>query len=263
MNSSLVHLAWAVVAVIAFAAGFLVATDRQESSRRSSFSSVAVETGAANSNHPSNDPVRTADRTDQRVAFSLNREQAKVRAFEILEETNRVERMRKLCDFLPAVNSNNWRDVLEAFDVQLRAEGRLEVENWDVILERIGGVAGAAALQESLNTAGTVDRHRVSWLLKGWLVEDLDAASRWFNEQPAATQQWLVGPFATGLSRSDPRRAIEIATQQPQSIWQVSMPYIMANAIQRGGLRGADGLKPFSAHRFSLFGAKLYFCWRG
>jgi hypothetical protein len=85
--------------------------------------------------------------------------------------------MRKLCELLPAVNAGNWRDVLAAFDIQLRAEGRLDIDSWDLILERIGGVAGAGVLEETLKATGPVDQHRVAWLLKGWLGEDLDGGN--------------------------------------------------------------------------------------
>jgi hypothetical protein len=203
---------------------------------------VQAEPRRENSPDRSNERVGSADPPNRRALSSLNGEQAKVRTFEILEETNRLERMRKLCELLPAVNAGNWRDVLAAFDIQLRAEGRLDIDSWDLILERIGGVAGAGVLEETLKATGPVDQHRVAWLLKGWLGEDLDGGIKWFSEQPSATQKWLVGPFATGVSRSDPQKAVEIAAQQPQSIWQVSIPFIMANAIQRSGLRGAGEL---------------------
>jgi hypothetical protein len=234
----MLHAAWALLAIIAFAAGYSFSDRRGSISRESEppSSHFAVER-----------PSRTLD--DRRpmpapasARVAITPEEARLRTFELLAEPNRVERMRQLCELLPSVTSGNWRNVLAAFDLQMHAEGRKSTDNWDIILERIGEVAGAAALDEALSGAGPVDQHQVGWILKGWLAKNLKEGMQWFATQPAATQQWLINDFVIGVSRTDPQQAVTMAGQQSQNVWHTTIPFILANTVQLGGLRANDEL---------------------
>ncbi|RYD72025.1 MAG: hypothetical protein EOP84_23875 [Verrucomicrobiaceae bacterium] len=237
---STVHLLWGVVAVVTFCIGF-------------SFSDSPAIPGAprAASSGGSEPVISEASHRSQSAEWSLGggdrseaqmTEQIRAHTFELLAEPNRVTRMRKLCDMLDAVSASNWHEVVDAFEIQMKTEGRHNNDNWDLVLERIGEVAGAAALGEALNPDKPVDRHRVIWLLKGWLAADPNAGIAWFETQPEEVKGWLHGEFVTGISRADPKRALELAVAGSKEKSPSSTPWIVANAIQRGGLRGGEQL---------------------
>jgi hypothetical protein len=239
MKAPLIHLAWALVAIIAFVMGYSLGNGADLSRAETkptpkSDSSAGVEArGGAN---------RQSDSSQTAARPILTSEQARVRTFQLLAEPNRIDRMRQLCDLLPSVTAENWHDVLAAFDLQMQEEGRQSDDDWFLILERIGEVAGAAALVDAVVSDKPFDRQRVSWLLKGWLARDPKEAAKWFEAQRQETQQALMGDFVTGISRSDPKQALLIAGQQPQNIYHGAIPSIMANAVQIGGLRATDEL---------------------
>lgn len=233
----MIHVAWALLAIIAFATGYSF-SDRNRlvpAESKPSRNSLVDRPSAAVDE-------RRAISTSSITRVAITPEEARMRTFELLAEPNRVERMRRLCELLPSVTTANWRDVLSAFDLQMHAEGRKSTDNWDIVLERIGEVAGAAALDDALSPDHSVDRHRVGWMLKGWLSNDPKGGIQWFATQPAATQEWLINDFVIGISRTDPKQALTMAAQQSQNVWNGTIPYILANAVQLGGLRANEEL---------------------
>lgn len=241
-TSLLSHALWALAVATAFVAGYFAG---DAPTARDASTLLAASPNAAPPGSGSEGDTSRAS-FDERIAsiasahVALTGDEARALTFEVLAEPNRIERMRKLCELLPSVTSENWRAALDGFQRQMRTEGRMSSDNWDIMLERVGEVAGAAALADALSSEEPRDQHRVGWLFKGWLARDPKAGVEWFQAQAAETQKSLRSELAVGVSRADPKQAIELVVVHPELRGQATN--IMANAIQRSGFRGAEEL---------------------
>ncbi|MDQ3621530.1 MAG: hypothetical protein M3463_03450 [Verrucomicrobiota bacterium] len=142
----------------------------------------------------------------------------------------------------------NWQEVVNAFVIQTATEGRTHHEEWRLMLERVGEVAGAAALGNVLERT-TPEIYRASMFMTGWAAGDPKRAVEWFQGQPPERQQLLFSHLLSGLARSDPKQAFSLLVDKPHHEWELNVPAIMDGAIQLGGFRAAEDLYAFIAQR--------------
>ncbi|MBC8096644.1 MAG: hypothetical protein H7Y43_12615 [Akkermansiaceae bacterium] len=206
---------------------------------------------------PAASPADTASRIETNAAqgggsdaqVALSGERTRVRTFELLGEPNRIIRMRQLCELLAQLTPENWRGAIDGFAVQTKTEGRWQVDEWNLMIERVGEVAGAEALAEALQTGNASDLFRARKLLTGFAAGDAKAAMAWYREQPPERQQLLLNDLLAGLGRSDAKQAMALILDQPRETWEPNATSIISGAIQTGGFRAADDL--FAAIRHS------------
>lgn len=234
------HALWALGGIVAFCIGYAVAGNPDATRSESQASSVVSAVSATRLDtelRPFENGTGREDGSER-----VDAEEIRSLTFELLSDPNRVSRMRRLCDMLNTIDASNWRAVLEAYAIQMRTEGRMTGDNWDLVLEKIGEVAGAAALADALNVDTPVDRRKVAWLLKGWLADEPRGGIAWFNAQPPEVQAWLWEDYVTGVSRVNPEQALELVFAQEGDPSYAPLPYIVANALQRSGIRGGEKL---------------------
>jgi hypothetical protein len=233
-QSSLSAVAVVCVGIIAFIAGRFTADSSPP---------AGSYTLPPPSSHETNSPHGNATSTSsaaEAAAPVLTPGEARARAFQILAVANRGDRLRELCAFLPTVTEANWREAMDAFLVQTQQEGRLHSIEFDLLLERIGERAGAAALQETLERAESPQIARV--MLTGWASADPKAALAWYKAQLPEQQTSLRKNLLIGLSQSDPELAFAQLYAEPQNVWEENGPAMLDGMIQHGGIRRAEEL---------------------
>lgn len=196
---------------------------------------------AGNANEPAAPSIGIAAGTSHSPAV-LSGEQAKVEIFETLAVPNRIERLRRLCELAGSVTAENWREMLEAFDRQTLSSGRFNREELRIVLERVGEVAGSAAIEEAFGSSKPQDRSRVSLLLTGWASVDPKSAQGWLEAQPPETRTSLAGPLINGMARIDPQLAVTFLATDAPEMRDMLVPQMTDEIIQRGGLRESDDL---------------------
>ncbi|MDQ3621460.1 MAG: hypothetical protein M3463_03100 [Verrucomicrobiota bacterium] len=240
------HLVWAVVATATFALGYFASDSTAKDPIPTQpipvapAASLKAETVQASSDESG---LRRPDSPG-----ALSAEQARVRTFELLAVPDRVERLRQLCDLLARVTPENWKDVIKAFVIQTGTEGRTHREEWRLMLERVGQVAGAEALRDALERKSP-DVPRAFYFIIGWAAADPTRAVEWFQAQPPDRQQLLFSQLVTGVARSDPKQALSLLFDKPPPQWERSVPGIIDGAIQLGGFRAAEDLYTSIARR--------------
>ncbi len=172
----------------------------------------------------------------------LTAEAARLRTFEVLAQPNRIERLRQLCEMLTAITPENWREVKNAFGVQTRTEGRWQVNEWNLMLERVGEVAGPAAIQDAFEEGTPSAESRARPLMIGFASAHPKAALDWFDGQPTEIQQRLFNHLVSGVGRSQPEQALALLKEQPRNLWEANVPSVIDGAIQLGGFRRAEAL---------------------
>jgi len=232
------HAFWALIATIAAFVGCFAAdrpsndvTANRERPKQTD-SNVAAFESASNTSAPS----------DSHKAEILKSEEARVRTFQLLAEPNRVKRMRALCEMLESISPENWRSVVDAFMRQSIKEFRTHSIEWNLMIERVGEVAGAIAVEEAIGSDKKNDRDRGRALLIGWAAGDPKASTEWFKAQSPEIQSQYLDPFLNGLSRADPQSALTMVMTQSQDVQEKIIPNIVDNAIQKGGFREAEQL---------------------
>jgi hypothetical protein len=253
-TSSTTHLAWALVAILAFSAGYLKEREpkvssgglqpqnggaRGSGSERSGSHLGAESNGAA---------VRPGD-TDA-AAKILSPDAARAMTFELLKEPNCIERLAQLCELLRQVTPENWRAVMDAFTRQTAAEGREHGGEWKLMLQRVGAVAGAEAVLDALNSNGGNRDDRARNTLEGWVAEDAKAAMAWVEQQAPEHRQVLLPAVIVSLASTSPVQALEIAmTQVNAATRDWAIPEIVNAAVQEGGFRKGEDLLGAVMHR--------------
>ena len=211
------HVAWALVAVTAFAVGYSV-TGRTGAGRAAT-KPVATPSEARDAIADDDTQRRHAvdlAPTVARTESALTPEEARIRTFEVLGEANRVERMRRLCDLLTAVDATNWREVIDGFSRQTSTSGISRPDEWRLILARIAEVAGRVAIEEALASGTRQDQERVPLLLTGWAAREPKAAIAWLEAQPKEAQAALANSLINGLAQGSPQDAIAFLGAHPE-----------------------------------------------
>lgn len=161
--------------------------------------------------------------------------------FMLVNEPDRLTRIRRLCDLLAQVNGENWREVLDGFERQPRyPAGSLE---WQLFHTRIGEVAGGTIAR----TMALPERDRglapkLNLVMEGWAAADPEAARAWFDGETSHTQAKVRNSLILGMARTDPAAALRLAaTQKAEWISQTFEP-LVRQAIALGGAGAAEEL---------------------
>jgi hypothetical protein len=241
MKSSLpIYLAAVCVGIIIFIAGYFVG---DSSSARSAKSERLANSPSSGPSAAKNDAERNAGSAESAEASSApSSDQTRAQMFELLSEPNHVTRIHRLSEMLAHITPENWRGALEAFHIQTKAEGRLQPDEWKLMIERVAEVAGAEALADALRSESSALVPRARLLLTGFAAANPTAALEWFQAQPPERQQQFFNNLISGLGRSDPKRAMTLILDQPREIWQPNVTSIVDGAIQSGGFRAAEDL---------------------
>lgn len=232
-TSLLSHALWALIAVGAFLAGW-TANDPAPSALPPAEGTVTTrpesETGGSVTG------AGPGEALSEKVA--LTAEQARVQTFELLSVPDRLERLTRLCEMLRQMTKENWRDISTAFNRQTEFTGRTHSAEWRLMLDRVGEVAGADALEETL--ADGTNRPRLTAIAEGWAAGDPQAAMQWLEAQSPERQRELAGAFVSGLARTDPATALTyIGTRMPEARDEL-MPEIVNGLIQQSGFQRAE-----------------------
>ncbi len=148
--------------------------------------------------------------------------------------------MQRLCELLTQLSSENWRGAVDAFAVQTATEGRWQLEEWHLMIERVGEVAGADALGEAIRLGKASDIYRAQKILTGFASAEPKAAVEWFHNQAPELRPQLLNSLLAGLGRSDASAAIALIFDQPQQIWEPGAAQIVEAATQTGGFRAGE-----------------------
>ena len=228
------HLAWGTAVAAAFVAGSFIAGPAAPAPSPQPPSVTDATAVLAHDEKPES-PAADHAAASGRPAV-LSGQEAKVQTFQLLCEPSRVARMSALCELLTHLSKDNWRDVLAGCVRQTQATGRRHDEEWFLMLERVGEVAGADALGEK----GVTGRNQIRAVLTGFAARDSQAAIDWFNQQPEDAQDGMIDTLIEGVGRHDAKLAIEIALKEPQEVWEPAMVGVIAAEIQREGFPKAD-----------------------
>jgi hypothetical protein len=224
------------VGVAAFATGYFAAPSLRAPDAAAAQNPDASSTKA--------ETVSIGSRFESRgssVSTRLTGEQARIRSFELLAESNRLARLSKLCELLGTMTTENWREVIDGCVRQTLSSGRTNPEEWRLVLERVGEIAGATALDEALASTKRNEKDRARSFLVGWGAADPIAARDWFEAQQPETQSLLMIPLIHGLARSDPQTALTYAATSPE-LRDNFAPQIVNGMMQIGGSKGAEEL---------------------
>lgn len=233
----IIHLVWMLVAVIVFAVGYSLTNHRgaQRAATQSSGSPQSLEKTSIAA------PKKAeSQREVGGTSVVVTAEQVRIHAFEILGVSNRVKRLRQLCELLEQVTPHNWQGIIDAFTTQATEEGRVRPDEWKLMLEHVGAVAGAAAIREALTRGLRAELG--ADLFTGWAMGNPKAAIEWLQGQPIEMQEELFNYLLAGVGKSDPKQALTLLVGQPQEVWESNMAAIIDGAIQLGGFRGAEEL---------------------
>jgi hypothetical protein len=185
----LTHVTWALATVVAFGLGIMVS----DNDSRTSATKANPQRGAHSTDGIKAESAPSAEVPPKQTESlePLTQQNTKVRTFQILSENNRLERIRQMCELLRQVTPGNWKEVVEAFRRQTIAQGRTHGDLWDLMLERVGEVAGATAVAEMATSTDVNEQKRAGTIFKGWAATNPKEAVQWFNQQSAELQSKL------------------------------------------------------------------------
>jgi hypothetical protein len=166
--------------------------------------------------------------------------EARVRAFEILNIPDEIERSRQFCTLLGGVNLGNWDEVVEAFMSQERQQGRGYGREWEFLLLHVGKTTGRAALEQAFESKFLRDRRAYESVLRAWAAVDPEAAVAWVRGRPDEEQRALRNDLLSGVGRSDPGKAFSLMVGEPAEVWEDLSFSLVHSAIQLGGLPNAE-----------------------
>jgi hypothetical protein len=237
---------WALAVAVAFSAGLLVSDHQSGAGPDSSVqksASADTSESASNSSSSPQDSSSAILREPSGMPAVLSPEQARTVTFELLRESNRVERLSRLCDLLRRVTPENWREVMDAFLRQTAFEGREHGEEWKLMLHRVGEVAGADGVLDALSWDGAGREHHARNTLEGWAMANPDAALAWLKTQSYDHQQILNPAMLYGLARSAPVLGLDFALAQSNpEARDRAIPDIVNGAVQQGGFQKGEEL---------------------
>ena len=169
---------------------------------------------------------------------------ARLRMFEILSKTNRFERYRDISAFTAHITKENWREVLEAFAVQRRTEGRKYngTAELHMVLERIGELAGQEALNQYAAMGDDDTREICKYVAQAWSKKDPQAAVAWYQQLPPAKQQQVHDGMMASLIHTNLPEAVELAMQGTVPMQQSDAGVIMKVALKEQGFDAAEKL---------------------
>jgi hypothetical protein len=173
-------------------------------------------------------------------AAPLSGEQIRVQTFELLAAPDSFERMRRLCEMIPHVTAENWREFVDAFVRQTATTGRIHNTEWALAMERVGQVAGREAIEEAFASEKSRVQSRAPLLLTGWASTDPKAAQEWFDRLGPDMQSTYAGPFLSGLARKEPSTALELLATRFADNRDALTPQIVDGMVRRGGVREAE-----------------------
>jgi hypothetical protein len=241
MKASLyLHTIWAAAAVCVFCVGYSLGDGSSADAGTAALTSPSLPKPVVPSSVQAASSAPARGHAESRKVSPV--EEMRVRAFKVAgDRLSRVERMRQLCDLFSQVTPENWRQVLDGFERAPRTKEGGVNENLNLLIEHIGAIAGADALEDALHRANGVDKNRVTTLMRGWVEKDPTASVAWFQAQPEAIQKAYLGHFITGLSRVDPKAALEFTLRSDEAFYQGGTT---ANVINNGvillGLKGME-----------------------
>ena len=233
----LVHVAWTLIAIVAFVVGTFVSDPPDAHSTAELSQGLALQTEELAQAVASEGFIPLG--LQNGVSVALNTDQARARTFEILSESNRTKRMRQISELLEGVTRENWREVIEAFRRQTIHEGRMHDPEWYLALDRIGEIAGSEAVEDALNSDHADMARR---LLNGWASSAPDQAMAWFQSQAPELQGQLFQPLVNGIARANPKQALELAVSQSPQFQDATFPTVVDAALQYGGFPAAEEL---------------------
>jgi len=229
---------WSLIAVTAFAFGYWLSNAPRAVSDQRSMG--VLDRSSARSEDSSN--PNAFEPQSKAVASSLSSEQMRIRAFQIkTEQLSRVQRMQQLCELLEQVTPENWRGILDGWETGMTPQGGSIGENYSILLEHVGGIAGAASLEEALKSDKAGNAARTNVLLKGWADANPKAALAWFLAQPDEVRGKYHGHFLAGLSRQDPKAALDLTFQSSAPYYKNGTDIaVINNAMSSIGVAGLE-----------------------
>ncbi len=177
------------------------------------------------------------------VSPILTLEQARVRMFEILSE-GRIDRLRHTLDLLPSITRENWQGVLDAFARQARS-GRTYSQGADfhLVLERIGAIAGAEAINGRLDKPDENSREIAQYIVQGWAEKDPRSALDWFQQLPPESRGGVIKDLTVGVARADPSAALEVAALEKSVLPMAKdADNIIMEMVQQKGIGATDDM---------------------
>ncbi len=236
--SSLTHVGWALVAVISFALGHLAT---QSSAERHAKAPPLIASAATSKSGEANGAYRLEPKQGG-SQHPISEASASAHTFDLLLEPNRGKRLRELSYLLEGITQDNWKGVMDAFVRQTAFEGREHAMEWNLMLERVGEVAGFVAVEDALESNGIHRLYRAAAVLNGWAGAQPESAIAWVQTQAPDVQQRLMPALLGGLARTDPAQALAIALAQPAEAFEQTVSQILDGAVQKGGFSEAEAL---------------------
>jgi|GEM_PF-3912890 len=240
----LVHAVWAIVAAATFCAGYMGSGGSAPSASSASAADPKRISGSARSAKATEGAGANSafGKSDEESKGVLTSAQAKERVFYCLAKTNRIERLRLLCELLPLMDKDNWRDFEDAFSRQETKEYRVTTLERELLAQRLGQVVGAEGVEEALAENKGKPSDRAGLLAQGWASSDPEHALAWYKNQTPELQHGILGPFLTGLSVEKPKEAMELVLPYGEDEKDYCVWRIVNNAVQRDGFHGAEQL---------------------
>ena len=235
----LIHGVWILIASLTFCLGYLASYRNPVEAAPLS----GIDREGRSSSQPGNRAAAgLASATDGGGPITLTGEQARERVFYCLSKTDRIERIRLLCELLASVTKDNWKEVEDAFSRQQSKEFR--ITNWEreLMIDRLGQIAGGDDVEAALIAANGQSPVRAGALLRGWAGAEPRKALAWFEGQKPEVQRSILGDFLTGLSLQEPKRAMDIILRYGEEEKDYCIWRIVSNAIQRDGFHGAEAM---------------------
>ncbi len=163
---------------------------------------------------------------------------------QLFSRHTQFERCELAFAIIPHITVDNWRSVLEAIEAKQKpddsdSENRLAIQ---LLLERIGAVAGAVAVEEQLH-GKAINKDVLGDVMYGWSAKDPKAAIAWYESLPAKERDQVNVKLVAGVAETDPVKALGL-TMQNRNYRPTESPYraIIDAVVQRGGLRSGEGL---------------------
>ncbi len=154
-----------------------------------------------------------------------------------LSTPRRTERYQRLMAMLDDTTAENWNTLWKEYIRQTLEEGRVHETEWSLFMNRVGEVAGPAAMEYFSHHGQEEHTFNRREVLLGWAGLNPAGALAWLKEQPVESQPaefW--GAVMQGASSNDTRLALDLLSEIPDNL---SAPVVRSTAdslIQTEGL---------------------------
>jgi hypothetical protein len=225
-----------VAVAVAFMAGRWSVSQREDTPVRPAVSNATRGVNAV--------PVAAVKKASGRgiTAAEAESKPSKERLTPALKERNRLTRLKNVLEWAESIDENNWRDALKVWLRSGASSGFGRDIEARVVMERIGAVGGAEAMEEIGNSSP--NEEAVDWRLRqsmaGWASTHPQDAMDYYLKAGAPPGE-SRGGLMEGLSQSDLNLARQLSEQVREEWRDEHFRGIIENMNRNG--EGSDAVK--------------------